>query len=116
MDLVLVFSQGVYILFQHLECGVRVPFGMGQVKQAQKHAKKAFLSRAFDIGTDRWRDLKFVRSQMAKVDRAGLQTTDITAIAHLLCHKDHAILLVLSGSGSHHHQISRFHSQIGMQM
>ncbi len=82
MDLVLVFSQGVYILFQHFECGVHVPFGMGQIEQAQKHAKKMLLSRAFDVGAHGWRDLKFVRSQMAKIGRAGLQTTDVSAIAH----------------------------------
>ncbi len=115
MNLVLVFAQSIHILFQHLECGVRVSFSMGQVEKAQEHAKNMLLSRTLDIGAHGGRDLKFIRSQMAKVSGAGLQATDISAIAHLLCHKDHAVLLVLSGGGSHHHRVSSLHSQISMQ-
>ncbi len=53
MNLILIFSQGVHILFQHLEGGVCVSFGMGQVKQSQKHAEKMLLSRASDVGANR---------------------------------------------------------------
>ena len=86
MNLILIFSQGVHILFQHLEGGVCVPFGMGQVEQSQKHAEKTLLSGAFDVGTNRWRDLKFIRRQMAKIGRASFQVTNVSAVAHLLRH------------------------------
>ncbi len=102
MDLVLVFLQGVHILFQHFESGVCVPLGMGQIEQSQKHTEKTFLSRTLEISANGWRNLEFIGCQMTKMSRAGLQTTNISAIAHLLCHEDHTVLLVFSGSSSQH--------------